>query len=87
MYYCDRNKTCKVTVGYYYFGNYWYKCDNIKCEKDEFSKERGEKGNPKYYYVKGINDFPGAENSESILIEVGENYAVVFKGEGYYLIN
>ncbi|KAG4082923.1 scaffoldin [Neocallimastix lanati (nom. inval.)] len=40
-----------------------------------------------YYYINGNSNFPGTENIKSVLIEAGENYFVVFKGEGYYLIN
>lgn len=108
MYYCDRNKSCRVTQGYYKGESGWYKCDNIKCsvinadsssvvgdlnKNGELKLGNGDTGNygsnkkPKYYYINENNIFPGAESSESVLIEAGEDYFVVFKGEGYYLVN
>jgi len=58
----------------------------LKLENDSTGGV-GTSTSPKYYYISGSNSFPGAESSESVLIEAGKNYFVVFKGKGYYLIN
>ncbi|KAL6632829.1 scaffoldin, partial [Neocallimastix sp. 'constans'] len=43
--------------------------------------------NGNYFYISGSNNFPGAETVESFLVEIGENYATIFKGDGYFLID
>jgi len=43
--------------------------------------------NDHYYYIEGLNNFPGSENLKSFLVEAGDNYYNIFSGNGYYLLN
>jgi len=40
-----------------------------------------------YYFIKGINNFPGSEDLKSFLVEAGDQYYIIFNGNGYYFIN
>ncbi|ORX76366.1 scaffoldin [Anaeromyces robustus] len=40
-----------------------------------------------YHYISDSNDFPGSDDINSVLIEAGSDYFVIFKGYGYYLID
>jgi len=95
MYYCDgveTNSKCYVTTGYKQLeSSKWFKCNYIGCtEVNELPKINddtvtAEEGS--YYYFEGENEFPGAENLSSFLVESGNDYLVIFEGDGYYLIN
>eukprot|EP00833_Pecoramyces_ruminatium_P012889 jgi/Orpsp1_1/1186921/evm.model.d7180000054122.1 len=101
MYYCDNSSSCRLTTGYYKVGNQNLSCDGTVCSKvDNISSTKGEisstglitdsaivqMGSTRYDYISGGNKFPGADGKKSILIETGENYQIIFKGDGYYLI-
>jgi len=53
-----------------------------------YSNGKGNMISGYYYFIEGIiNNFPGSENLKSFLVEAGDNYYVIFNGNGYYLIN
>ncbi|ORX43067.1 scaffoldin, partial [Piromyces finnis] len=85
MYYCNGEK-CEITAGYMKLGNDEVKCDLTGCVKNE-SITHDFTDPITYSYSEDPSDFPGAANVKSALIETGSNYKVLFKGDGYYLIN
>jgi hypothetical protein len=86
MFYCTGSE-CRLTTGYYKLENKIYKCDSVKCEESEVPVGMTITSNSYYYLSTNVKNFPGAENNEEILVESGEDYLVVFKSDGYYLIN
>ena len=81
---------------------YGCRCDYTGCKRTEsgtligelsrpgeiiHSNGKGEMSSDKYYYIDDFNKFPGSEKLKSFLVEAGDYYYVIFKGQGYYLLN
>eukprot|EP00833_Pecoramyces_ruminatium_P009770 jgi/Orpsp1_1/1183802/evm.model.c7180000086762.1 len=60
------------------------KCESGSCNAVYDNKAVGA---DTYYYIEGNNEFPGIKGYKSFIVEGGADYAVPFKGNGYYLIN
>ncbi|KAL6632781.1 scaffoldin [Neocallimastix sp. 'constans'] len=102
MYYCNKG-ICRVSTGYYKIKSNYYKCNYSGCESIstygneigsmisagtiKLSNGNGSMSEGSYYYIENSNDFPGAQSYKNILIESGKDYFVIFRGNGYYLIN
>ncbi|ORY35296.1 scaffoldin [Neocallimastix californiae] len=100
LFYCS-NGECRLTTGYKKL-NKIFKCNFGVCEQaTNTGTENGDLVSQKlkigdtnksfekdkYYYISGSNNFPGAENYKSFIIEMSDTYAVPFVGNGYYLIS
>ncbi|KAG4081484.1 hypothetical protein H8356DRAFT_1403884 [Neocallimastix lanati (nom. inval.)] len=83
-YRCDGTK-CNPNTGSDSIGDI-NRSNQLVLDNNNFGNTSNEL-TPNYYYINGNSNFPGTENIKSVLIEAGKNYFVVFKGEGYYLIN
>jgi len=100
MFYC-KNGECSITAGYKKIAGNFYRCDYGKCSIASGSEPGDVSGSSiyidadtqktieddKYYIISGSHHFPGGDNLEAFVVETGGEYAVIFKGEGYYLID